>query len=86
MTVTNKTANSTNVCGLRITVDHDQCIGIGSCEVIAAGLFRLNGERVAELIGDAEVSREEVLEAAMECPVEAISVETEEGEIVWPPY
>ncbi len=70
---------------LRITVDHNVCVGNAMCELFASNTFALNDDRqsmVANPEGDPE---EKVLEAAENCPVSAIIVEdAETGERLFP--
>jgi ferredoxin len=69
---------------LIVTVDEGRCIGTGYCETCAPGMFQLNARRIAEVV-DPEGAREEtIMEAARECPVDAIIVETEDGAQLWP--
>ena len=70
--------------GLRVEVDEGRCIGVANCEVCAPDLFRLNAFRIAEVLDPAETDRETILEAAMDCPVDAIIVEDEAGRQLWP--
>ena len=70
--------------GLRVEVDEGRCIGVESCAVCAPGVFRLNAFRIAEVLDPASTDRETILEAAMDCPVDAIIVETEDGRLLWP--
>lgn len=70
---------------LRITVDHNVCVGNAMCENFAPNTFELNEERqsiVKNPDGDPE---ELILEAAENCPVSAILVEdAETGETLFP--
>ncbi len=70
---------------LRISVDHDVCVGNAMCERFASNTFALNDDRqsmVANPEGDPE---EKVLEAAENCPVSAITVEdADTGERLFP--
>ena len=70
--------------GLREEVDEGRCIGVANCEVCAPNLFRLNAFRIAQVLDPASTTREKILEAAMDCPVDAIIVETEDGKVLWP--
>ncbi|MEZ4521520.1 MAG: ferredoxin [Thermomicrobiales bacterium] len=70
--------------GLRVEVEEGRCIGVASCEVCAPTVFRLNHFRIAEVLDPSSASREKILEAAMDCPVDAIIVETEDGRQIWP--
>lgn len=69
---------------LIVEVDEGRCIGVGYCETCAPGVFRLNARRIAEVIDPNGDSEEQILEAAHQCPVDAIIVETEDGELLWP--
>jgi ferredoxin len=69
---------------LVVEVDEGRCIGVGYCVDCAAGVFQLNANRVAEVIDSAGADEATILEAARSCPVDAIFVETEEGELLWP--
>lgn len=58
-----------------VTVDHDICVGSAMCVAIAPALFRLNGERQAEVVAGEVVAADLAAEAAENCPVGAITVE-----------
>jgi ferredoxin len=60
---------------LRITVDHDLCMGNGQCVLLAPEVFRHNENRQSEVIDPAAAPEETVLQAAGYCPTGAISVE-----------
>jgi ferredoxin len=66
---------------IRIEVDRDVCIGSGDCVDTAPDVFELDEEDKARVIDPDGASYEEVLDAAMNCPVTAIFVYGEEGEI-----
>ena len=70
---------------LRITVDHDVCVGNDMCTNIAVNTFALNDELQSEAVNAAGDPVENILEAAENCPVSAITVEDEEtGEKLFP--
>lgn len=69
---------------LVVEVDEGRCIGVAYCVDCAAGVFRLNANRVAEVIDSNGADEATILEAAMSCPVDAIFVETEDGTTLWP--
>lgn len=70
---------------LRISVDHQVCVGNAMCETIAAKTFKLNDNRQSEVFDPEGDSVEKVLEAAENCPVSAITVEdAETGEQLFP--
>jgi ferredoxin len=67
-------------------VDVALCIGIGSCQAWAPEHFELSDHRVAVVVNAAAADEETIVQAAMACPVEAITVESEAGERLWPLY
>lgn len=71
---------------LLVEVDWGRCIGAATCVSCAPAVFRLNPNRIAEVIDDAldVVDEATLLEAARSCPVDAIFVETEDGKQLWP--
>ena len=70
---------------LKITVDRDTCIGDGLCCDDAPETFEMDDEQKATVkcpVGD---DRDTIIEAAGNCPVDAIRVEdTETGEVLYP--
>ena len=70
---------------LRITVDHDVCVGQDMCTNIATEVFALNESLQSEVVNPEGDPEEKVLEAAENCPVSAIAVADEEtGETLFP--
>ncbi len=70
---------------LKITVDHDVCVGNAMCETFATHTFALNADRQSEAVNAEGDPLEQILEAADNCPVSAISVEdAETGERLFP--
>ena len=70
---------------LRITVDHDVCVGNAMCETFAINTFALNDNRQSEAVNPEGDSLDLILEAAENCPVSAIRVEdSETGETLFP--
>ena len=69
---------------LKITVDHNKCVGNAMCEQYAPNVFGLNEERQSYVMDPAGDSVEAVLEAAENCPVTAITVEdADTGEVLF---
>jgi ferredoxin len=58
----------------RVRVDAGLCIGSGMCAGTAPGRFALNGEQRSQPVSELIPHDEQVLDAAVSCPVEAISV------------
>jgi ferredoxin len=70
---------------LHVSVDHNLCVGNGTCLTIAARVFAHNAERQSEVVDPRGDSEEKILEAAENCPVSAIHVEdAETGERLFP--
>ena len=57
----------------RIEIDKDECIGYGLCAQTAPKSLRLNADGVAESLAEV-VEDDDVLEAALVCPMSAITV------------
>jgi ferredoxin len=70
---------------LRISIDHDVCVGNAMCTTIAPDVFQLNEERQSEAVNPAGDTEEQILEAAENCPVSAITVEdADSGDQLFP--
>lgn len=70
---------------LRITVDHNICVGNAMCETFAPKVFVLNEDRQSEAVDPEADTEANILEAAENCPVSAITVVDEEtGETLFP--
>ena len=70
---------------LRIRVDHNVCVGNQMCETFAPKVFRINDNRQSEALDPAGDSEQQILEAAENCPVSAITVEdADTGERLFP--
>ncbi|MDE0578228.1 MAG: ferredoxin [bacterium] len=59
---------------LHVTVDHQQCQGVGYCERVAPRVFRLGDDELSHVIDShpPESERDAVEEAATLCPSRAI--------------
>ena len=70
---------------LRVSVDHDICVGNAMCITISPDVFSLNDDRQSEAVNQDGDTMEKILEAAENCPVSAITVEDEQtGERLFP--
>ena len=70
---------------LRITVDHNVCVGNQMCETFAPKVFVINDNRQSEVADAAADTEENIMEAAENCPVSAITVEdADTGEKLFP--
>ncbi len=68
----------------KVKVIRDLCIGAASCVAIAPKVFELDGEAKAVVLKPDTDTDENILASAQSCPVNAIIVEDENGQQVWP--
>jgi ferredoxin len=66
---------------IRIEVDRGLCIGSGDCVETAPAVFELDSEDKARVIDADGADTDTVVEAAGNCPVTAIFVFGEDGEL-----
>ena len=66
---------------IHIEVDRALCIGSGDCVDTAPDVFQLDGEDKAVVVDPDGASTDDVLEAAGNCPVTAIFVTGESGDL-----
>lgn len=69
---------------LIVSIDQGKCIGASNCVHIAPAAFQLDDEHVAYVIDPASVPDDELIDAARSCPTDAIYLDTEEGEAIYP--
>lgn len=70
---------------IRIEIDRHLCYGFGDCLNSAPGVFDLDSEEKAIVADQAAQSRETILAAANDCPVEAIFIyAADSGEQLFP--
>lgn len=68
----------------KIVVDRDLCIGAGPCETLAPKTFKLDSEGKAVVIDTHGNTDDEIIDAAMSCPVLAIKVYDKDGNLIYP--
>ncbi|MCX4587521.1 ferredoxin [Streptomyces sp. NBC_01481] len=61
---------------MQIRIDHNTCIGSGQCFLTAPGLFIQDDDGYSVLVpgGTETATRQQITEAALSCPVQAIVV------------
>ncbi len=69
---------------MKVTVDRDMCTGIGNCVVVAPTVFKLDDKNKAVVLDITTVNKDKLVEAAESCPMEAIIVEDDNGEQLFP--
>ncbi len=69
---------------MKVRVDRELCIGISNCVAIAPTVFKLDDENKAAVLDPGSVVEETLMEAAESCPQNAIIVEDDEGNQLYP--
>jgi ferredoxin len=69
---------------LKVRVDRELCIGVSNCVAIAPTVFELDDENKAVVLDPSSVNEQVILEAAESCPQDAIIVEDDEGNKLYP--
>jgi len=69
---------------VRIEVDRQLCYGFGDCVDSLPEVFALDDEDTATVIDPDAAPLDDILEAAQNCPVDAIIVTGEDGEQLYP--
>ncbi len=69
---------------MKVKVDRELCIGISNCVAIAPTVFKLDDENKAVVLDPNSVDEHTVLEAAESCPENAIIVEDDQGNQLYP--
>ncbi|HMM43063.1 MAG TPA: ferredoxin [Thermomicrobiales bacterium] len=69
---------------MRIRIDRDKCIGAENCVVTAPEVFILDDDGKARLIDPVQAADDLLWLAAELCPTEAIVLEADDGERLYP--
>ncbi len=69
---------------MKIKVDRDLCRGLGNCVVIAPTVFKLDSENKAIILAPSSVSDDALFEAAESCSENAIIIEDDQGNQLYP--
>lgn len=69
---------------MRVRVDRELCIGVGNCVAFAPTVFTLDSENKAVVLDPASVDEKALLDAADSCPEQAIIVEDDDGNQLYP--
>ncbi len=70
--------------GVLIDVDTDLCAGFADCVVAAPDVFALNDDNLAIITDPEGADLDTLMQAAASCPVSAILLYDEEGELIVP--
>jgi ferredoxin len=69
---------------MKVKVDRELCIGISNCIAVAPTAFALDKENKAIVLDSSSVDEKKLLEAAESCPQNAIIVEDDNGNQLYP--
>jgi ferredoxin len=69
---------------LKVRVDRDLCIGAGNCVAAAPTVFKLDKDNKAVVLKPVSVDEDTLMDAAESCPVDAIIVEDDNGNQLYP--
>ena len=69
---------------MKIKVDRDLCIGVSNCVAIAPTVFKLDDKNKAIVLDPSSVDDDTLLEAAESCPENAVIIEDDEGNQLYP--
>jgi ferredoxin len=67
-----------------IEVDRHLCYGFGDCVDTAPAVFALDDEDVSIVVDPDGAPLDDIVEAAQNCPVDAIILTGEDGEQIYP--
>jgi ferredoxin len=69
---------------MKARVDRDVCIGSGMCVSIAPDVFELGNDGISKVVNPDLCDDDLLQEAAEGCPVQAIILEDDDGNQVYP--
>ena len=69
---------------MKVIIERDLCRGIGNCVAMAPGVFKLDKQNKAVATNIESLSQEKIREAAESCPLDAIILQDDEGEQIYP--
>lgn len=69
---------------MKVRVDRELCIGVSNCVAIAPTVFQLDNQNKVVVLNPGSVDEHTILEAAESCPENAIIVEDEKGNQLYP--
>jgi ferredoxin len=69
---------------MTVKVDRELCIGVSNCVAIAPTVFELDDRSKVVVLDPGSVDEETLMEAARSCPQNAIIIEDDEGNQLYP--
>ncbi len=69
---------------MKIITDRETCIGAASCVGVAPDVFQLDDEYKVYVVDPEGADEDTIVQAAEACPVQAIRLEDDEGNRLYP--
>ena len=69
---------------MKVKVDRELCIGVSNCVAFAPTVFKLDNQNKVVVLDSNSIDEETLIEAAKSCPENAIIIEDEEGNQLYP--
>jgi ferredoxin len=69
---------------MKVKVDRELCIGVSNCVALAPTVFRLDDQNKVVVVDPDSVDEETLMEAAKSCPENAIIIEDDDGNQLYP--
>jgi ferredoxin len=69
---------------MKVKVDRELCIGVSNCVAIAPTVFEPDDEKKVVVVDPGSVDEETLIEAAKSCPENAIILEDDNGNQLYP--
>lgn len=69
---------------MKVRVDRQLCIGAANCVGIAPAVFKMDTENKAIVLNEKGANDDTILNAAEACPTQAIILEDDKGDQIYP--
>ncbi|OGN88172.1 MAG: hypothetical protein A2Z74_02105 [Chloroflexi bacterium RBG_13_46_9] len=69
---------------MKVRVDRNLCTGIGNCVAMAPTVFKLDKNNKAVVLKPESVDEETLMSAAESCPENAVIIEDDDGNQLYP--
>ncbi|MBI2891273.1 MAG: ferredoxin [Nitrospirae bacterium] len=69
---------------MKVKVDRELCIGAANCVGIAPAVFKIDSENKAIILNETAADDDTILNAAEACPTQAIILEDDQGNQIYP--
>ena len=77
-------STATTTEGLVIEIDRELCYGFGDCVASQPNVFELDDDEKAVVIDPNGAAQDDLIDAAANCPVNAITIRAASGEELYP--